>query len=272
MFDRAALRLVFEPAEEPLFVHVDRNRVAQIVGNLLQNAAKFTPKGGTVRVRLAPSPDGRQASLRITDTGLGMTPQMLTRLFQPFAQADTSLDRNKGGLGLGLALVKGLIDLHGGSITANSQGLGLGTEFVVNLPIDQHEKELSGRHKTIMTGSRRRVLIIEDNIDAANSLRDVLRCGEHEVEVAYNGPDGLAKARAFRPDTVLCDIGLPMMDGYEVARAFRADEALKNVLLVAVSGYTLPQDLERAAEAGFQHHLSKPPSLERLAELLRSGP
>jgi len=270
VFDRAAVRLQFEPAEVPLFVHVDRNRMAQVVGNLLQNAAKFTPRGGTVRVRLAPSPDGRQASLRITDTGLGMTPQMLSRLFQPFAQADTTLDRSKGGLGLGLALVKGLIDLHGGSIAASSQGLGLGTEFLVNLPLDHHEIEQSGKHMTVMTGCKRRVLIIEDNVDAADSLRDVLRCCEHEVEVAYNGPDGLAKARAFKPDAVLCDIGLPLMDGYAVARAFRADEALKNVLLVAVSGYTLPQDLNRAAEAGFEHHLSKPPSLERLAELLRA--
>jgi PAS domain S-box-containing protein len=270
VFDRAAVRLIFEPAEVPLFVHVDRNRIAQIVGNLLQNAAKFTPRGGTVKVRLAPTPDGRLANLRITDTGLGMTPQMMARLFQPFAQADTSLDRSKGGLGLGLALVKGLIDLHGGSISASSQGLGLGTEFVVNLPLDQQEMEQSGRHKTVMTGFKRRVLIIEDNVDAADSLRDVLRCGEHEVEVAYNGPDGLAKARTFKPDTVLCDIGLPVMDGYAVARAFRADEVLKNVLLVAVSGYTLPQDLERAAEAGFEHHLSKPPSLEKLAELLRT--
>jgi len=271
IFERAAVRLDFEPASVPLFVHVDRNRMAQIVGNLLQNAAKFTPRGGTVKVRLAPAPDGRMGSFRISDNGLGMTPEMLARLFQPFAQADTSLDRSKGGLGLGLALVKGLIELHGGSVMAFSEGLGQGTEFVVCLPLDHQEMEQSGRHRTVMTGCRRRVLIIEDNVDAADSLRDVLRCGEHEVEVAYNGPDGLAKARVFRPDTVLCDIGLPVMDGYEVARAIRADEALKDVLLVAVSGYTLPQDLERATAAGFEHHLSKPPSLEKLAELLRAN-
>ena len=271
LFDKAEVRLEFNPAPAPVFVDVDRNRVAQIIGNLLQNAAKFTGRGGATRITISTEAAEKRAVIQIANTGVGMTPEMLSRLFQPFSQADSTLDRSKGGLGLGLALVKGLAELHGGDVTAHSAGLGQGAEFVVRLPLAM-EKSAAPQPSASATKSRRRVLVIEDNLDAADSLRDVLAFGEHEIEVAYNGPDGIAKARKFRPEVVLCDIGLPGMDGYDVARAFRADAALKGAFLVALTGYALPEDLERARAAGFARHLAKPPSLEKLGEILAVAP
>jgi two-component system CheB/CheR fusion protein len=252
---------------ERLSINGDEARLAQVVGNLLQNAAKFTPTGGRVRVATAMVTSRSRAALRVADTGAGIEPAILRRLFQPFMQADMTLDRSRGGLGLGLALVKGLVEMHDGEVCAHSDGPGTGAEFVVELPLD-----LSGVAETgsapAAARKGRRVLIIEDNIDAADSLRDVLKFQEHIVEVAYSGPEGLARARDFRPEVVLCDIGLPGMDGFEVARALRADESIKGVVLVALSGYALPEDLQRAAEAGFQRHLAKPPSPEKLAQVL----
>jgi two-component system CheB/CheR fusion protein len=189
-------------------------------------------------------------------------------LFEPFSQADETLDRSKGGLGLGLALVKGLVELHGGDVAAYSEGPGHGAEFVIRFPLEypaaaQPEAPCqSPEHRS------RRVLIIEDNVDAANSLSEVLGLAHHQVAVAYNGPDGIARAREFQPEVVLCDIGLPGMDGYKVARAFRATPALHDIYLVALTGYALPEDLQQAQQAGFQRHLAKPPSLDTLESLL----
>ena len=261
------------PAPTSVFVDGDWQRLAQVIGNLLQNSAKFTGPGGGTRVCV--STDGAErAVVRISDTGVGMTPEMLARLFQPFVQAETSLDRGKGGLGLGLALVKGLVELHGGEISAHSAGLGQGAEFVVRLPLAAKEAAADGpgRSRTVPPGGRRRVLIIEDNLDAAESLREALEFCQHEVEVAYNGPAGIAKARMRKPEVVLCDIGLPGMDGFDVARAFRADAALKSTYLVALSGYALPEDVQRATEAGFDQHLAKPPNLEVLEQTLARAP
>ena len=268
-FEKSDVHIELVPASEPVFVTGDLNRLAQVVGNLLQNAAKFTGPGGRTRVSVSGDRTAKLgAVVHVADTGVGMAPEMLARLFQPFAQADTSLDRSKGGLGLGLALVKGLVELHDGSIVARSAGLGQGAEFVVCLPLSLEKVATAAPLRTSAPGSRQRVLIIEDNIDAADSLREALEFNEHEVEVAYTGPAGIAKARARKPEVVLCDIGLPGMDGFDVARAFRADDALKDVHLVALSGYALPEDLQRAAEAGFDQHLAKPPNLESLEQTL----
>lgn len=272
LFDKSEVHIEVELAREHIHVNADATRLAQVVGNLLQNAAKFTGRGGRVKVFTSVDLAARHAAIHVSDTGVGMPPDVLARLFQPFVQADTTLDRSKGGLGLGLALVKGLVELHGGEIRAYSDGLGKGAEFVVRLPLASEgvvaaEESLDGVQR-----AGRRVLIIEDNMDAAESLREALEFGEHEVAVAYNGLDGLAKAHQFRPEIVLCDIGLPGIDGYEVARTFRADDSLKGVFLVALSGYALPEDLQRASEAGFEKHLAKPPSLEKLEELLAQAP
>ena len=273
-FDKNEVHIEFVPAPEPVFVSGDENRLAQIVGNLLQNSVKFTGPGGRTRVSASVDRESKRAVLRVADTGVGMGQEMLARLFQPFAQADATLDRSKGGLGLGLALVKALVELHQGTISAHSAGLGQGAEFVVRLPLATEEAASvgHGRARTPASSGRRRVLIIEDNIDAADSLREALELGGHEVEVAYNGPAGIAKARKYRPEVVFCDIGLPGMDGFEVARAFRADNALGGAYLVALSGYAQPEDVLRASEAGFDQHLAKPPSLERLEQTLAQAP
>ena len=272
LFEEKAVTVEATFAPERLPMRGDVERLAQVVGNLLQNAAKFTPAGGRVRVSTATAPSKARAILRVLDTGVGIEPELLRHLFQPFIQAEATLDRSQAGLGLGLALVKGLVEMHGGEVHAHSDGAGQGAEFVVELPLDQAAGAEPSTSPAGPEGRSRRVLVIEDNRDAADSLREVLEFGAHIVEVAYNGPDGLHRARTFKPEIVLCDIGLPGMDGYEVARAFRADPALKDVFLVALSGYAQPDDLQRARDAGFDKHLAKPSSLEKLEELLADAP
>ena len=272
LFEASRVRLLFEPAKGPVFVHADESRIAQIVGNLLANAAKFTPPSGRVNVSVDADPDARQAIVRVADSGAGIAPEMLPRLFEPFTQADTTLDRSRGGLGLGLALVKGLVEQHGGRIDAESDGVGRGAAFTVRLPLAAPEQRGDAGLSPALDRAQRRVLIIEDNVDAGDSLRELLELEGHQVVVARNGPEGIEQARLMQPQVVLCDIGLPGMDGFEVARAFRADGEHRRACLVALSGYARPQDVERAAEAGFAHHLAKPPNLEKLRELLRSLP
>ena len=270
LFEAAGVSLEWHPAARPLTVFADRTRVSQIVGNLLQNAAKFTSAGGHTRVSV--DADGAQAVVCVVDDGAGMDAETLAGLFQPFVQADHTLDRTRGGLGLGLALVKGLVELHGGTIQAASGGIGDGAQFEVRLPLEAEALQPAEENVAAALKTPRRVLIIEDNRDAADGLRAVLELAGHRVEMANNGVEGLARARAFRPEVVLCDIGLPGMNGYEVARACRADALLKDAFLVALSGYARPEDLRRSADAGFDRHLAKPPSIEALQVLLATAP
>ena len=222
LFENNGIRIEFSATDKPADVSADSNRLAQVLGNLLQNAAKFTHRGGKVSVSLEIEPAGDWASIRVADSGVGIAPQALAKLFHPFVQAHTTVDHTKGGLGLGLALVKGIVELHGGEVTARSDGLGKGAEFLVRLPLapERVSHEPTAAPTSVATRVRR-VLIIDDNIDAAETLRSLLELWEHEVSVAYSGPEGMAKAREFRPDAVVCDIGLPGMDGFEVARAAR---------------------------------------------------
>ncbi|HET8542195.1 MAG TPA: ATP-binding protein [Anaeromyxobacter sp.] len=250
--------------DRPLWLDADPARISQIVGNLLHNAGKFTPSGG--RVTVTAEERGGRAVVRVRDTGAGIAPAVLARLFQPFVQADDSLARSAGGLGLGLALVRGLAELHGGTARAESAGEGKGAEFTVELPL-RPGAAAAARAAPAEAGPRRRVLVVEDQDDAAESLADVLRLAGHEVEVARDGADGIRRAKTSRPDAVLCDIGLPGMDGYEVARRLRAD-GHAGTLLVALTGYALPEDLRRAREAGFDAHLTKPASPEDLEAVL----
>ncbi len=271
MFPRAGGLDVYLRDIDSILVNADWNRLTQVVGNLLQNAAKFTGRGGATSVTVRRDAQANRAVIQVTDTGIGIAPPLLAQLFQPFMQADQTLDHSQGGLGLGLALVKGLVELHGGDVSAESAGLGQGATFEVRLPLANCE---TAALQLSVSGprTRRRILIIEDNIDAADTLREALEFCEHEVEVAYSGPDGIERARQIQPNVVLCDIGLPGMDGYQVARALRADDSFRGLFLVALSGYALPQDLQQALEAGFDHHLAKPPSLEQIEELLQSLP
>jgi PAS domain S-box-containing protein len=268
LFESEGKTVTLEPAPELLFLDADWDRLSQIVGNLLLNAAKFSGPGGATSVSVARDPDGGCASVRVVDDGIGIAPDIIERLFQPFTQADTTLDRGKGGLGLGLALVKGLVELHGGTVTARSDGAGRGAEFTLHLPLVPAEAAAPPPPATRAESPGRRVLIIEDNPDAATSLATLLEITGHEVSAALDGADGIAVARRFRPDVVLCDIGLPKMDGYEVARTLRADEAFRGTVLVALTGYALPDDAERAVRAGFDRHMAKPVKMEELEDLL----
>jgi PAS domain S-box-containing protein len=270
-FETVDLQLEVAIWPEHLSVYGDRTRLAQIVGNLLHNASKFTTRGGRVAISVEKDRLRNEAVIRVQDDGVGISAEMLPRLFAPFAQADSTLDRSRGGLGLGLALVKGLVELHGGTVVARSDGAGRGAEFTVRVPLSENSKNEGGTDSAHKDRLPRRVLIIEDDRDAAQSLREALELSEHRVEVAYDGEDGFECARTFRPEVVICDIGLPGMDGYDVARAFRADAALRGILLVALTGYGMPEDQARAAQAGFQHHLPKPADMARLEEILANA-
>jgi two-component system CheB/CheR fusion protein len=206
------------------------------------------------------------AELCVRDTGVGIDPAMIPRLFQPFSQADTTLNRRLGGLGLGLALVRGLVEAHGGTIKVASGGKGMGAEFVVRLPLSVAPVRAEAAPRAAPLP--RRILVIEDNLDAAESLRLALALEGHEVAVAHDGPQGIARARALLPEVVLCDIGLPDMDGYDVARALRREAVLRDTYLVALTGYALPEDQRRAREAGFDAHLTKPVTVEGVEEVM----
>jgi signal transduction histidine kinase/DNA-binding response OmpR family regulator len=256
------------PAER-LGMFGDPTRLAQVVGNVLHNASKFTDPGGVVSVEV--QRDGDAALVVIRDTGIGMEPEMLARVFETFSQADTSLDRSRGGLGLGLALVKGLVDLHGGKVWAQSEGLGKGTEVTIRLPLAEAPAAVDEAEAPPAPARTQRVLIIEDNRDAAESMRILFKLGGHQVEVAHTGPKGLEVARRFDPEVVLCDIGLAGgMDGYAVAQALRRQQKLN--WLIALSGYGQRQDQERSLEAGFDVHLTKPVDFNELQQMLTTVP
>ncbi|MDI3291479.1 PAS domain S-box protein [Polyangium sp. 15x6] len=266
-FEQAGVELEVEVEPASLDVDGDPTRLAQVVGNLLTNAVKFTPRAG--HAFLSAKREGNQAVVRVRDDGAGIAPETLPHVFEPFVQADRTLDRSRGGLGLGLSLVKGLCEMHGGTVTAESAGLGRGAVFTVRLPLaPEIARSLAAAPAAATRKPARRVLVIEDNVDAAETLRDALGMGDHVVEVAFAGPEGIEKARRFKPDVVLCDIGLPGMDGYGVARTMRADPKLRSVYLVALSGYALQEDVERSRQAGFDRHMAKPPNLTALEKML----
>ena len=272
LFAKEGVQLEIRTVDHRIWVNGDPTRLAQVLGNLLQNAAKFTAPGGTTSVSVEDDLSAGEALIRVRDSGIGVSAEMLPHLFEPFAQADKTLDRSGGGLGLGLTLVKGLVELHGGRVEGRSGGEGSGAEFTVRLPLLQQEDEPASPGLTVEPGPPRkqRVLVIEDNVDAAESLGDALQLSGYEVAVAFDGSQGIEKAHEFKPDVVFCDIGLPGMDGYQVARAFRSDAALRGVFLAALTGYTGPEDQQRATEAGFARHLAKPASLQMLEEVIAS--
>lgn len=265
LFAQRALTLRLEVPAGPVWIDGDATRISQILGNLLQNAAKFTRAAGSVSVAIHTSE--RRASLHVRDDGAGMDRAVLERAFEPFVQGPQGFARTGGGLGLGLALVKGLVELHGGSVSAHSAGAGTGSEFVVDLPLvpPPPDTPLQARSSP---GASRLVLIIEDNVDAATTLAELLALDGHRPHIAHDGRSGIALALELKPDIVLCDIGLPDVDGYEVARTLRANGALEKTRLVALSGYAQAEDQQRSSNAGFDAHLPKPPSLAALKDLL----
>jgi PAS domain S-box-containing protein len=270
--EQAGLTLLVEVPETPVWVLGDPTRLAQILNNLLDNAVKFRDGGTHVTLRLAADRVQCQAILSVRDQGIGIAPDVLPRIFDVFTQADRSLARSRGGLGLGLALVKGLAQLHGGAVAAASEGPGQGAEFTVRLPLEGEPTALA-ESPTAPTraGKPMRVLVVEDNRDAAESLRMLLELLGHEVRVAYTGPQGVQAAQGWRPDIVLCDLGLPGLDGYGVARELRLNPTTAQVRLLAVSGYGAEEDRVRSRQAGFDAHLVKPADPAELQRLLVPG-
>ncbi|HXD95304.1 MAG TPA: PAS domain S-box protein [Candidatus Acidoferrum sp.] len=252
-------------------VHVDGDtaRLEQIVNNLVDNALKYTPAGGAIAVSTAR--EGDEAVLRVRDTGKGIRADVLGRVFDLFVQEPQALDRSRGGLGLGLTLVKRLVELHGGSVSASSAGPGQGSEFVVRLPV--LATPARGGHAPVgpapaSASARRRVLIVEDSADARESLRLLLELGGHVVETSEDGPSGLAKLRAFRPEIALIDLGLPGIDGYTLARIARGQPETRGIRLVALTGYGQAEDQQRALAAGFDLHVTKPVDVAKLQAVL----
>ncbi len=272
LFSNRGVSLDLRVEEGPVAVDADPVRLGQVLGNLLHNAAKFTSPGGRAGVVVGPDRPGT-ALVTVRDDGTGIAPELLHLVFDAFTQGETTLARSRGGLGLGLALVKGLVELHGGSVEARSDGPGRGAEFLVRLPLAPERPALNEPARAAATAMpRRRVLVIEDNLDAAETLQDMLRLWGHEVAVAHEGRAGLEEARTFKPDVVLCDIGLPVMDGYQVARAIRSDPTLAHTFLVALTGYALAEDQRRAAAAGFDRHLGKPVAIDVIEDVLANVP
>lgn len=262
-------RLNVALSSEPLWVDGDAARLAQVLTNLLNNAAKYTPEGGYLW--LSGSRERENVVFRVRDTGVGIAADMLPTVFDLFTQADRSLERADGGLGIGLTLVKRLVEKHGGSVEAYSEGAGRGSEFVVRLPLaapEQSWPQHGADQPSPSTQRQNRILVVDDNIDGADSLAILLRLGGHEVSLAHDGPAALEVAQAFRPEVVLLDIGLPVMDGYEVAKRLRNRDATRNAVLVAVTGYGRDEDRTRSRDAGFDHHLIKPVSLDALNGIL----
>jgi signal transduction histidine kinase/ActR/RegA family two-component response regulator len=258
--------------DESLLMNADPIRLAQVIGNLLTNAAKYTEASG--RIGITANKEGNHVVLRIRDNGIGIAPDMLPHIFELFVQVDHAATRSQGGLGIGLTLVKNLVEMHQGKVEAHSGGLGKGSEFVVRLPLltqerpKSTEKENEEHPHESARASGHRLLVVDDNDDAATSLAMLLKLQGHEVRIANDGPSALKLATSYRPSVVFLDIGMPGMDGYEVARRMRGTPGLENIILAALTGWGQKEDRRRTAEAGFDYHLVKPAGLTAVESLL----
>jgi two-component system CheB/CheR fusion protein len=255
--------LTVDVAAAPIPLNVDATRVEQVLVNLLSNAAKYTPEGGQIAVRAYV--EGHDAVLEVADNGIGIPDEMLPRIFDLFTQVDKSLDRSQGGLGIGLTVVRRLAEMHGGSVSASSDGPGRGSRFVVRLPL------ASGESMPVRVNTTRhaeplplKILVVDDNVDMASTMARLLKRKGHTVAVAHEGHAALETAAAFQPQIVLLDLGLPGIDGYQVAQQLRRETTLARVRLIALSGYGQEQDRKRAQAAGFDRHLVKPVAFEQL--------
>jgi PAS domain S-box-containing protein len=264
--------LALDLPDEALVLDGDETRLVQVVQNLLDNAAKYTPQGGRVEVRARR--EGTAIIISVRDNGVGMEADMLAAAFELFRQGDRALDRPEGGLGVGLTLVQRLVKLHGGSVEARSAGPGTGSELIVRLPAatSAEAQDTGGEDPPPAPPTRAlRLLVVDDNQDAANALRLLLESDGHEVRVANDGVSGLAAAREYKPDYLLLDIGLPRLSGYDIAASLRADPSMKGTVIVAITGYGQVHDRERTAAVGFDHHLTKPVEYSSLQRLLHEG-
>jgi CheY-like chemotaxis protein/anti-sigma regulatory factor (Ser/Thr protein kinase) len=260
--------------DEPVNVDADKTRLAQALSNLLGNAVKYSDRGG--RIWLTVRREGNGAVIRVKDTGVGIPPHMLPRVFDMFWRVDRSLEKSQGGLGVGLTIVKRLVEMHGGSVEARSEGQGMGSEFIVRLPVALsvvHERQDEGDDQEARPTARHRILVVDDSEDAASSLAMVLRIMGNEVRTAHDGLEGVEAAAAFRPDVILLDIGMPKLNGYDACRRIREQPWGKGVVIVALTGWGQDEDKRRSQEAGFDSHLVKPvepAALEKLLAELKS--
>jgi CheY-like chemotaxis protein/anti-sigma regulatory factor (Ser/Thr protein kinase) len=246
-----------------VWLNADPVRLVQIIENLLNNAFKYTDAGG--RIELIGESHPEFALIRVRDNGIGIEPELLPRVFELFTQSSRSLDRAQGGLGIGLTLVKRLVEMHDGEVSAHSDGPGLGATFVIRLPSIPSAEQIHRGGASRATPQGRRILVVDDNVGAAKMLSLLLtKLGAHQVDVAYDGETALSQIQRSHPEIVLLDIGLPSMDGYQVARAVRKQRDLDDVLLVALTGYGQEEDRQRSKESGFDLHLVKPVELAQL--------
>ncbi len=254
-----------------LWVNADPTRLEQVIVNLLNNAAKYSENAG--KIWLMAYNLGGDVVVSVKDQGIGIAPEKLPLMFELFAQGDRTLARSEGGLGIGLTIVKKLVEMHGGSVTAQSDGPGKGSAFTIRLPAASRPAApaAAGDSPKKSKGGKCRVLVVDDNLDTAQGMASILNLLGHEVFTAHNGPEALKAASVHQPDFILLDIGLPGMNGYEVATRLRQEESSKNAFIVAVSGYGQEEDLRRSKVAGFDRHLIKPVDLESFIELLATG-
>ena len=267
---KVEMRAVFP--DHPLIVEADPVRIDQIIANILTNAIKYTPEGGHVTLKL--ESEGDEALIRVTDDGVGIAPDRIGRIFELFAQAENAIGRAQGGMGIGLALVRNLVQLHNGSVHAKSDGVGKGSEFCARLPLAKTQSLPAAKAEAPVKDASpvlRRIVVVEDNPDVRDLLRLKLRRLGHDVADARDGIEGLDVVLRERPDLALVDLGLPGMDGYEVARGIR-EQLGDEVILVAVSGFGQPEDKRRAMEAGFDDHITKPADVNDIENILRRFP
>lgn len=264
--------LVIELPTESVWVEADRARLSQVLANVLNNAAKYTGVGGKIQLNVGI--DGRDAVFRVRDSGIGIPPEMISKVFDLFVQVDRSLDRSQGGLGIGLTLVRRLMELHGGRVRVRSDGPGLGSEFVLSLPVLERVEVIEDKPSQAGLTEKSatyRILVVDDNLDSARSLSRLLRLSGHAVNTVHDGPRALEQFEESDPEFVFLDIGLPGMDGYEVARRIRDRPPGGRVVLVALTGYGREEDRVRSREVGFDHHLVKPVDFETLLALVNGG-
>jgi len=269
LIDQRGHQLFVSLPAEPVWLEGDVARLEQVVVNLLNNAAKYTHEGGKIWVNLRP--EGSEVMLRVRDTGVGIAPELLSRIFDLFTQADRTPDRSQGGLGIGLSLTQRLVELHRGKIEAHSAGLGQGSVFIVRLPVlppSEKGTDMTSTGTAKQAAQGWRMLVVDDNVDAANMIAAMLRHYGHQTETAYSAQSALEMAVENRPDFVVLDIGLPGMDGYELARRLRQIPELKDTRLIAATGYGQDADRQRSEEAGFDYHLVKPIDPEKLQTVL----
>jgi len=267
-------KVVLEMPDSAASVKGDHKRLVQVVANLLGNATKYTPEGGHIVLRLAEAGQGAHWELSVADDGIGMEPGLVARVFELFTQAERTPDRSQGGLGLGLALAKSLVELHGGSVAASSPGLGMGSTFSVVLPRFAQDGAAALPLAAPAAAGKApplRILVVDDNLDAAHTLNLFLRAGGHETEIAYCAADAIEIARLFKPQVCILDIGLPDMDGNELARRLRRLPQASDATLIAATGYGRQQDRDAAREAGFDHYMVKPVNTVQLGELLAAA-